>query len=279
MRTQNVIRTSGFRASLIALSCAVFVLIAVIATGIVSVHAQNLRQLDTPTPTAPADNPTPTLIPAPTLPPSDAFIPPYALTRYQGIPLGKTDDPAYPIGFPALGDPNAPLKITQVSSYSCLNCEIFFDYTIVNLLPAIRAGQVYFVFVPVLTNSKVLNPANATFIAFCALDQGLFWPIHDMLNNWQIRYGSDAANRDRLRLGAFKLGLNLDKLDACLYGKDVGARITAADDYVQKLGLKNVPAILINGTLQSKLPTLNELFGRVGTLDLNPPTPTPAATP
>jgi protein-disulfide isomerase len=210
------------------------------------------------------------------LPPSDAFIPPYALTRYDGITAGKTDGAPYPIGFPALGDPAAPLKITEFSTYACNLCRVYFEYYILELLPAIRAGQVYFVLVPV-TTAGYFDPSNGTAFAFCALDQGAFWPVNELLFNWQVRYNADAANFDRLQRGALQLGLDMDKLDKCLIGTSPHDRIAATNKYTDGLAIRSYPAVMVNGVLQDKLPNLNQLFGMIGTLNLNPPTATPVS--
>jgi hypothetical protein len=72
--------------------------------------------------------------------PIDAFIRDEVFTRFKDIPHGTTKEPDYPVEFPYLGNPNAPITIEQISNYSCPHCQLYYDSIIVNLLPEIRGG-------------------------------------------------------------------------------------------------------------------------------------------
>ncbi len=214
----------------------------------------------TPTHTAPS-NATPSATPLSAALTSgiDAVIPETANTRYVGIQSGKTQSSAFPAAFASLGDPNAPLKITQLSSYSCGFCQNYYSTVIVNLLPQIKAGKIYYVFVPItLTGEFDANPGTEA--ALCALDQNKFWQMHDVLFNWQLRYGSGAADTQRIRTAAIKLGLDITKFDTCLASPATAQKISAANKYFTTLGLNSTPSILINGKPADPLPTLNDFF-------------------
>lgn len=190
----------------------------------------------------------------------DAFIPDTVTSRYAGIPFGKTASSAYPASFASLGNPTAPLKITQLSSYSCGSCENYYSSVIVNLLPQIKAGQIYYVFIPVtLTGEFDAKPGTAA--ALCALDQNKFWQMHDVLFDWQLRYNSDAANIQRLQAAALKLGLDVTKFNTCLTSQATSQKINAANAYFKTLGLSSTPSILINGKPADTPPTLSDILG------------------
>ncbi|MHB8625313.1 MAG: DsbA family protein [Aggregatilineales bacterium] len=189
----------------------------------------------------------------------DAVIPETALTRFAGIPTGLSSVDQVSVSFPYLGSPDAPVKVTQLSSYSCSFCRDYYDEVFVNLLPAIRAGQVQYIFVPVTLTGEY-NPTNETAAVWCALDQGKFWEMQDVLFNWRSRYDDAAADAHRLTLAAIKLGLNIDKFTACVTNNKIVQRIQAGNDYFNALSLNSTPSILINGKAVDPIPSLNDLY-------------------
>lgn len=208
-------------------------------------------------PIAPPPNTASTTISA--LSPDDAMIPETALARFVGIQTGQNGADQASESFPTLGNDNAPIKVTQLSSYSCSFCRDYYDAVFVNLLPAIRAGQIQYTFVPVTTTGEY-DPTNETAAAWCALDQGKFWEMQDVLFSWRSRYEDGAADPHRLTLAAIKLGLNMDKFTACVTGTGVGRRIQGGDQYFNTLNLSSTPSILINGSLVDPPPLLNDIY-------------------
>jgi protein-disulfide isomerase len=227
---------------------------------------------------------TPTLTVTPTMTPTDraiidAVIPDYLSTRYAGIPTGTTTAPDYPVAYPYLGNPNAPIKIEQISNYSCSHCRDFYDSTIVEILDEIRAGRVQYVFIPVVF-TVAFDPTNGTKAAICALRQEKFWQMHDILFDWQDRYGTGAADMDRLRAAARKLGLDMAAFDTCMVSSETRQYIDVTLDYAHKRGMTATPLVFVNGkqiqpTLPDELPlTLDDLRATIEAA----PTLTPKAT-
>ncbi len=138
--------------------------------------------------------------------PADAPIPAEASTRYEGLTVGMTTDPKYPLAFPTIGDPNAPVKIEEISSFACPVCLRYHDDIFVNVLDKIKAGQVQYIYIPT-TLTGDYTPAQTqavTQAAYCAMQQNKFWQMNDILYLWQKTYGVSAA--DQARLGLFSVG-------------------------------------------------------------------------
>jgi protein-disulfide isomerase len=218
--------------------------------------------------------------------PDDAPIPMETRTRFVGIQTGLGAVRRSIVPFPYLGSPDAPIKIIQLSSYACSSCRNYYENITLNLLPAIRAGQVQFMLVPVTLTGEY-DPSSETAAALCALDQGKFWEMTDVLFSWQLRYESAATDERRLELAALKLGLNADKFNDCFLGSDIDQRIQANNQYFDGLKLQSTPSILINGTLRNPAPSLNQLYQLINQADpvnpeatiiADPPTPEPIAT-
>jgi len=211
----------------------------------------------------------------------EAIVSEAALIRFANIPTGVTKANLTTISFPYLGSPDAPIKVTQISSYSCSSCRNYYENITLNLLPAIRNGQVQFILVPVTLTGEY-DPTNETAAALCALDQGKFWEMTDVLFNWQSRYESAATDGRRLEFAAVKLGLNLDKFTTCLLGTDVGTRIIADNQYFDTLKLHYTPSILVNGKWINPSPSLNQLYQLINQtrpdLTTIPDLPTPEST-
>lgn len=227
---------------------------------------------------------TATIIPetvvAASFPADDALVPDAALTRFNDIPNGLGKVSSSTLSFPYLGNQDAPIKITQVSSYSCAACQSYYRNITLYLLPTIRSGQVQFTLIPVTLTGEY-DPSNEVAAALCALDQGAFWQITDVLFTWKSRYEQAASDGRRLEVAAVKLGLNLDKFNACIFGPAVTKRISANNQYYSKLNLKYTPSILVNGRLIDPPPTLNQLYRVINQTSLATPSSpdNPTSTP
>ncbi len=164
---------------------------------------------------------------------------PYAL-----IVHGLTEE-----GMPRLGQPDAPVLLENFSSFGCGHCANFHDNQFMQLLDDVRAGRLQIVYVPV-TNQFA---AAASAAALCALDQGRFWEMHDLLYNWLRQYANSAYTLDRIMLGASALGLDLPTFEACLMGEEIFDRMNNANALFGELAqqypgeVTGTPTISING--------------------------------
>lgn len=172
--------------------------------------------------------------------PLDAPIPADAGSHYQGLEQGYTDQ-----GFPRLGSVSAPVLVEGFSSYACPHCREFHETRFVTLLPAIAAGAVQFVFIPVPDIGW--GAGDATKAALCAGEQGRFWTMTDVLFDWQRRFLTSTFDTRRLRKGAEALGLDMTAFDACLKSDAITATLQRARQEFDRRGLTGTPAFFING--------------------------------
>lgn len=110
--------------------------------------------------------------------------------------------------FNAMGDPNAPITITEYSDFQCPFCQRFYLQTEKQLTETyVAGGQVRFVYrsFGYFIGEESGRSAEA---AYCAGDQGKFWEMHDTIFvNWSGE--NQGAFSDR-RLAAFAESIGLD---------------------------------------------------------------------
>ncbi|MBI5669003.1 MAG: thioredoxin domain-containing protein [Chloroflexi bacterium] len=177
--------------------------------------------------------------------PAEAPISAESAERYAGIPLGKTDE-----GFPRLGNPDAPVKVVEYSSFSCTACKSFHDAVTPSIIERVRAGEVVFTYVPMYTTGSVQNGQGAALAAVCAGEQDKFWEFHDALFDWQGLYANQAFANNRLETGIDNLGINRGQWDQCMGSELPGRVIREAEQSARNLpGFEGTPTITVNGIL------------------------------
>lgn len=169
--------------------------------------------------------------------PAEAPIPD-SIARYENLRSGRNDE-----GFPVLGNPNAPVEIVEYASFSCAGCASFHRDVFDGLLSRIESGEASFTYIPLATGS-VPNPEGASRTAMCALEQGKFWEMHDVLFEWHLTLVNNAFIGNRLTSGAQALGLDMDAFNSCFNSERVTSLLTLA----QTKGVGSTPTIEINGT-------------------------------
>ncbi len=169
--------------------------------------------------------------------PVEAHIPDDLSARYQDIERSFS-----PVGYPRLGDNDAPVTVEEYASFACPGCEAFHSESFDAVLERVRAGQVRFTYVPLSTGS-VPNAEGASRAALCAGVQGMFWEMHDVLFDWQTRYGNTAFSQNRLLAGVEGLGLSSSGFTNCFNSAAISSTLTAA----QNEGVASTPTIRVNG--------------------------------
>lgn len=179
-----------------------------------------------------------------------ADFPEGTLTRYEGIPQDVTEE-----GYPRLGNPDAPIQLVEISSFSCPHCKTFHDESFPVLLERIQRGELAFVYVPFFGAGSIPNGDYAALAAMCAGEQGKFWEYHDGIFSWQS-YGSHAFAQERLLTGAEGLGLDVEAFTDCYYNnEDVANVVLSTQTYVQGVqGFRGTPTVLLNGTMVNTSP-------------------------
>jgi protein-disulfide isomerase len=122
-----------------------------------------------------------------------------------------------------MGDPNAPIHITEFADYQCPYCERFYSDTEPLLEETyVDTGKVYFTYrsagnwVSANMQQGKTESEDAAKAAYCAGDQNLYWEMHDML--YENAVGEDAGSfvDRRLKAIAEKVpGLDISVFNEC----------------------------------------------------------------
>jgi protein-disulfide isomerase len=160
------------------------------------------------------------------------------LERYAGIEQGVDAN-----GMPRLGDPDAPVAVYEISNYGCSHCADFHE-TVFNevLNDFIKDGEVQFVFVP----TTHYNAADSVRGTMCALQQGKFWEMHDI-----IFESGGPLSLTQLVASAAELSLDETTFQACLASDYPDNAMIPVNTFVQARRddgtYTGTPAVYING--------------------------------
>lgn len=150
-----------------------------------------------------------------------------------------------------LGDPNAPVTVVEYGDYQCPGCGQFARDLEPRLVEEyVSAGLVRFEFRDYAFLDQRANGSesqDSAAAAFCAADQGAFWPYHATLYSNQHGENEGAFTRGRLREMAVALGLNIDQFDSCLADGTHSADVEASNQSAQELDLRGTPSFVVNG--------------------------------
>lgn len=169
--------------------------------------------------------------------PTEAPIPDGVATKYENYITSTDDD-----GFPLLGNPNAPVTVREFSSFSCPGCEQFHSNVYPQLLPYVERGEINFIYMPLQTGS-LRNAEGASRAAMCALEQDMFWEMHDVLFDWHSTFANTAFNGSRLEGAVQGLGLDVGEFNECFNSQ----RTTDLLFLAQQQGISGTPTIQVNG--------------------------------
>ncbi|GJQ52713.1 MAG: hypothetical protein HKUEN02_15600 [Anaerolineaceae bacterium] len=161
----------------------------------------------------------------------------------------------------SMGDPNAPIQLTEFSDFQCPYCKRHYTqteplleqyYVNTNLVHATYRSAGNFISQGGGTESQ-----DAAMAAYCAGDQNKFWQMHDALfaNNRDVENrGSFSVQRLKAIAGTVE-GLDLNAFNACL---DSGKYKTRTQDDATegtKNGMQGTPYFVITYTVDGETKT------------------------
>jgi len=151
-----------------------------------------------------------------------------------------------PEGFPLKGALNAPVTMVEFSDFQCPYCRQFATETLPLIEQKyIRTGLVRLIY----RDFAVQGPESqwAAEAAYCAQEQGAFWPYHDLLFARQYGPNQGTFSKDNLKGFAAELGLDVRLFAQCLDSGRYAAMVQAATQEGRSLGLQGTPTFFING--------------------------------
>ena len=143
---------------------------------------------------------------------------------------------------PTKGDPNAPVKMVDVSSFTCSHCR---DYTL-TVEPKIdeqyiKAGKVYYIAHPLGFDSQAQQLAAA---ALCAHDQGKYWEYGALLFQ-------NFGQTDPTSLSSFaqQAGLDTQAFATCVNSGKHTKDASDSSNSAMSVGVDATPSFFLNGKL------------------------------
>ncbi|HUG35013.1 MAG TPA: thioredoxin domain-containing protein [Anaerolineales bacterium] len=162
-----------------------------------------------------------------------------------------------------MGDPEAPIQITEYSDFQCPFCDRFHSDTLPlveqyyidtgNLLFTYRsAGN----FVSANIGGANTESRDAAAAAYCAMDQDKFWEMHDALfaNNRDVENQGSFASR-RLSEIARVAGLDVAQFEECYDSGKYEDRAQEDFNDATAAGLQGTPFFIVTYTVNGETKT------------------------
>ncbi|HJQ12591.1 MAG TPA: thioredoxin domain-containing protein [Gemmatimonadaceae bacterium] len=158
------------------------------------------------------------------------------------------------------GEPNAPVRILELSDFECPFCRRFDSTLKVTEIRFPHSVQVSFVHFPLPMHRFAVPAARA---AECAANQGTFAAMHDVLFAQQDSLGLKSWNALADEAGVpdtVKFGL-------CLKQQTNFPPIDSGKAYGERIGVHGTPTVIINGWRLPAPPTPDELASIVQSIE------------
>lgn len=143
-----------------------------------------------------------------------------------------------------LGDPNAPVTLTEYSDYECPFCARFATQTepliIADYVNSSKVKIVYKHFPLTQAHTYAEKAAEAS---ECAANQGKFWQYHDVLFE-----NNEALYLTALKKYAADLGLDTNAFNQCLDSGSMADRIRADTAAGTQVGVESTPTFFVGST-------------------------------
>ncbi|MBY0371654.1 thioredoxin domain-containing protein, partial [bacterium] len=145
-------------------------------------------------------------------------------------------------GYPAWGNPKAPVTIVEFSDFECPFCSRALP-VLAQIKSTYGPDKVRVVFrdMPLPSHQRAVPAALAS---HCANEQGKFWEFHDVLFNNQT-----ALQDKDLKEHAKKVGLDDAKFTECFDKKKFQATVDKSRSEAELLGIQATPSFVVNGSL------------------------------
>lgn len=163
-----------------------------------------------------------------------------------------------------LGNPEAPVKVVNFSSFSCGHCETFSNSVEPILFKNyVETGEVFYRYVN-LAFSNDEATQNAGKAAYCAAEQNQFFEFKSYLYSaTREQNGFSTTNLTRI---ADIVGLETQRFETCLLTNETLQESLAEDlRFAQSVGVTGTPSFLVNDQLvfsNELLPLVDSLLNK-----------------
>ena len=141
-----------------------------------------------------------------------------------------------------MGNPDAPIKIIEYTSYKCGHCSAFaFETRILLEEEYIKTGKVYFI-------SKVIWDELSAEASYCAGEQNKYWELHDQIYVEQ----ASPFSEETMAQWAENVGVEINQFNNCMALDTYKGRVVQDEAESQMIGVTGVPSFFISYTVNGK---------------------------
>ena len=156
------------------------------------------------------------------------------------------------------GDPNAPITIFEISDFQCPYCRGWWAETLPLLdKEYIQTGKVRFTFLNMPLVQLHPNAPAAHEFAMCAATQDRFWPVHDLLYEYQSTWGTLEEPESFFMALSDSAELNMESIRQCFESGAVRTLIAQEALGLSQAGVRGTPSFVIEGGLMPNIPFEN----------------------
>lgn len=175
----------------------------------------------------------------------------------------------------AKGAASAPVTVYEMSDFQCPYCRQFALETFRSLeREYISTGKVRWVFVNFPLTSIHANAVGAAGTALCAGKQGAFWPVHDLLYQYQDTWAPLKEPGPFFLSLADSAGISKPKLLECVKAPGTESEIRYEAEGAERAGASSTPSFYIEGGLLTgahPLPVFRQVLDSVYRLKTRQP--------
>ncbi len=167
--------------------------------------------------------------------------------EFEALAVQVEPDPSVGI---ALGPASAPIELVEFADYSCPHCATFAGFAgkllrqnYVETGPGAPVRWVLYDYVL----GTFPNSVPAHMAARCAGDQGLYWPMHDLIFARQTRWYTSDDPQSVLEGLAEMAGADVRAYRACMSEARYLEQIAASRKYGEQRGVSSTPTLFLDG--------------------------------
>ena len=150
----------------------------------------------------------------------------------------------------AKGSPSARVTVYEMSDFQCPFCRRFALETFRTIeREYITTGKVRWVFVNFPLTSLHANAVAAASTAVCAARQGAFWPMHDLIYQYQETWAPLKEPGPFFVSLADSAGISKSKLVECVRSPATEAELRYEAEGAERAGATSTPTFYIEGGL------------------------------
>ena len=145
------------------------------------------------------------------------------------------------------GPDSAPVHVIYFADYVCDDCARFSSEAVEPLHTEwVGKGRARLTVVDLAWHRGSVAGSAA---AWCAAEQGKFWPMHTLLFERQEEWKRAIDIPAELTRYAGQLGLDTAGFSRCIAREEHDERLDKAEEVTRRVGVRGTPAFLVNGKL------------------------------